>query len=134
MRGKVIKCDGESVTIGMDDGSFKVVSYRELGFRADINDEIDVYSNNGQAVYAKGAPKSETFKDDGKSKVVNKTTYVLFAILLGGVGANKFYAGKVGMGILYLVFCWTFVPALMGLIEGIMACSKKPDSEGNIIV
>ncbi|MDY6290471.1 MAG: hypothetical protein SPL86_03205 [Succiniclasticum sp.] len=46
MNGRVIKCDGETVTIGMNDGSFKVVSYRELGFRADVNDEVDIYVNN----------------------------------------------------------------------------------------
>jgi TM2 domain-containing membrane protein YozV len=43
-----------------------------------------------------------------------------FAILLGGVGIHKFYLGRVGQGILYLVFCWTFIPALVGFIEGII--------------
>ena len=26
----------------------------------------------------------------------------------------------VGQGILYIVFCWTFIPALIGFIEGIV--------------
>lgn len=50
----------------------------------------------------------------------SKTTAGLLGILLGGVGAHKFYLGKVGLGILYLVFCWTFIPVIIGLIEGIL--------------
>ncbi len=44
----------------------------------------------------------------------------LFALLLGGVGVHKFYLGRVGWGIVYLLFCWTFIPAVLGLIEGII--------------
>ena len=41
-------------------------------------------------------------------------------MLLGGLGIHKFYLGRVWQGILYLVFCWTFIPALVGFIEGII--------------
>lgn len=44
----------------------------------------------------------------------------LFALILGGVGIHKFYLGRVGQGILYLLFCWTFIPAVIGFIEGII--------------
>lgn len=50
-----------------------------------------------------------------KSKVVAG----VLGILLGGLGIHKFYMGKIGMGILYLVFCWTYIPAFIGFIEGI---------------
>lgn len=43
----------------------------------------------------------------------------LLAILLGGIGIHKFYLGKWLQGILYIIFCWTYIPALIGLIEGI---------------
>lgn len=49
-----------------------------------------------------------------------RVTAGLFAILLGGLGVHKFYLGKTGLGILYLVFCWTFIPSIAGIIEGIM--------------
>lgn len=52
----------------------------------------------------------------GKSRV----SAALFAILLGGFGAHKFYLGRVGMGILYLIFFWCFIPSIIGLIEGIV--------------
>jgi TM2 domain-containing membrane protein YozV len=50
----------------------------------------------------------------------NKMTAALLAIFLGGWGVHKFYLGKTGKGILYLVFCWTLIPALIGFIEGIL--------------
>ncbi|MFI5295009.1 MAG: NINE protein [Thermodesulfovibrionales bacterium] len=50
----------------------------------------------------------------------NKIAAGLFAILLGGLGVHKFYLGRTGWGIIYLIFCWTFIPALAGIIEGIL--------------
>ena len=50
----------------------------------------------------------------------NRIVAALFAILLGTFGVHKFYTGKVGMGVLYLVFFWTAIPALVGFIEGII--------------
>lgn len=50
----------------------------------------------------------------------DKTTAALLALLLGGLGFHKFYLGRVGQGLIYLFFCWTFIPALLGLVEGII--------------
>ena len=45
---------------------------------------------------------------------------ILLALLLGGLGAHKFYLGRMGWGILYLIFCWTFIPAVIALVEAII--------------
>jgi TM2 domain-containing membrane protein YozV/ribosomal protein L40E len=50
----------------------------------------------------------------------NRIAAALFALLLGGLGIHKFYLGRVGQGILYLVFFWTFIPTVIGFIEGII--------------
>lgn len=50
----------------------------------------------------------------------NKIVAGVLGILLGGWGIHKFYLGKVGMGILYILFCWTGIPSIIGLIEGIL--------------
>jgi len=52
----------------------------------------------------------------GKSKLAAS----LIAILLGGLGLHKFYLGDTKMGVVYLIFCWTLIPAIVGLIEGII--------------
>lgn len=57
--------------------------------------------------------------------VKSKIAAGILAILLGGFGIHKFYLGKTGMGILYLVFCWTYIPAMVGFVEGIIyLCSN----------
>lgn len=50
----------------------------------------------------------------------NKNAAALLALLLGGVGAHKFYLGKWVQGIFYILFCFTFVPAVIALVEAIV--------------
>jgi TM2 domain-containing membrane protein YozV len=52
----------------------------------------------------------------GKSRIAA----ALFALLLGGIGIHKFYLGKIGQGILYVLTFWTCIPALVAFIEGII--------------
>ncbi|NVB78380.1 MAG: TM2 domain-containing protein [Kofleriaceae bacterium] len=47
----------------------------------------------------------------------SKTSAALLAFFLGGLGIHKFYLGQSAMGVLYLLFCWTFIPALVAFIE-----------------
>lgn len=57
--------------------------------------------------------------------IKNKIAAGLLGIFLGGLGIHKFYMGKIGLGILYLLFCWTFIPGFVGFIEGIIyLCSN----------
>ncbi|MFM2106866.1 MAG: hypothetical protein RL338_1898, partial [Chloroflexota bacterium] len=51
----------------------------------------------------------------------------VLAILLGSFGAHRFYLGQVGLGLLYLVFFWTGIPAIVGLIEGILYLTKSDE-------
>jgi TM2 domain-containing membrane protein YozV len=47
----------------------------------------------------------------------NRSTAILLTLFLGGLGIHKFYLNKPGTGILYLCFCWTFIPAILALFE-----------------
>lgn len=47
----------------------------------------------------------------------SKSTAALLAFFLGGLGIHRFYLGQNGMGILYLVFCWTLIPALVAFFD-----------------
>ncbi|ETA67793.1 putative membrane protein [Methanolobus tindarius DSM 2278] len=64
----------------------------------------------------------------------NKVAAGVLGILLGGLGAHKFYLGQVGVGILYLCFSWTMIPAIIGLVEGIIyltMCDEDFDMKYN---
>ncbi len=50
----------------------------------------------------------------------NRMAAALFAFFLGGFGAHKFYLGKIWIGVLYLIFSWTFIPTIIAFIEGIL--------------
>ncbi len=47
----------------------------------------------------------------------SKVTAALLALFLGGLGIHRFYLGQTMTGLLYLVFCWTFIPYLIALID-----------------
>ncbi|MBV8673381.1 MAG: NINE protein [Acidobacteriaceae bacterium] len=42
---------------------------------------------------------------------------VLLALFLGTFGAHHFYLRKNGLGILYIVFCWTGIPTIISIVE-----------------
>ncbi len=62
------------------------------------------------------APTERDYTPGAKSRI----TAGILGILLGGIGVHKFYLNKIGLGILYVVFCWTAIPAIIGLVEGII--------------
>lgn len=47
----------------------------------------------------------------------NKTTAAVLAFFLGAIGGHRFYLGQIGLGIVYLIFCWTFIPAFIAFID-----------------
>ncbi|MFH1765034.1 MAG: TM2 domain-containing protein [Gemmatimonadota bacterium] len=49
----------------------------------------------------------------------SRSVSVGLALVLGGFGAHKFYLDKPGKGFLYLLFCWTGVPSIIGLFEAV---------------
>lgn len=58
----------------------------------------------------------------------SRSLAILLAILLGGIGIHKFYLNKPGWGVVYMLFCWTFIPAIIGLCEGIAyLCASDAD-------
>lgn len=57
----------------------------------------------------------------------NKITAGLLALLLGGLGAHKFYLGKPVQGVLYILFCWAFIPSILALVEGIMYLTSSDE-------
>lgn len=156
---KIIGIQGDIIRIGTDNGGIKEVRRADIGFEPQIGDKVDVFENETTIVVTKAEEEKNTnttsqqasginininnsntnetantaYTGNGK-KVVNKWIYVLLAFFLGWIGAHKFYAGKIGAGICYLLFWWTGIPAIIAFIEFIIALCANPDSNGNILV
>ena len=65
---------------------------------------------------------------------VKKGTYIGLCLLLGGAGLHKFYAGKWIQGLLYLAFCWTWLPAILALFDLLSAMFKRTNEQGEFWV
>lgn len=151
---KIIQINDDIVTVGMDNGSITEVRMCDLNFTPNVNDEVEVFQNETKTIVSKKeTPKQQDIPGgininvnnsntvggqpvtvpSGK-KAVNKVVYCILTFFLGGIGVHKFYSGKIGLGILYLVFCWTYIPAIAAIIEFIIALCKKADDNGMIIV
>lgn len=154
---KIIRINEDIISIGTDAGGIKEVRATDVNFTPKVGDEVEIYETENQLIVTKKEEKKEntnnsnaggininvsntqttaqnTATTDNATKAVNKVTYCLLAFFLGGLGAHKFYAGKTVAGILYIVFCWTYIPAFIAFIEFIIAVCKKADANGNILV
>ncbi len=70
---------------------------------------------------------------EGREKVlVNKKKYIIMSILLGWMGAHRFYTKQYGLGLLYLLTCWTGFPVSLVVIDVLIAIPIQPDENGNI--
>ncbi len=67
-----------------------------------------------------GAVQVIGYKTRSTSSGKDRLTAAVLAMVLGGLGIHRFYLGDFGLGILYLLFFWTTIPAFVGLIEGII--------------
>jgi len=50
----------------------------------------------------------------------NKWIAIIFAFFFGSFGIHKFYLGQIGWGITYLLFCWTGIPGIVGIVEAVL--------------
>lgn len=57
----------------------------------------------------------------------NKMTAELLALFVGGFGVHKFYLGQTGIGVVYLLFCWTGIPGIIAFIEAIILLTMSDD-------
>lgn len=49
----------------------------------------------------------------------NRGIAIVLALFLGGLGVHRFYVGRIRSGFLYLIFVWTFIPAILGIVDAI---------------
>lgn len=68
-----------------------------------------------------GAPISENIQVvEVATPPKSRSVAIVLALLLGGLGIHRFYLGHLGLGVIYLVLCWTLIPSIIAFIEGIV--------------
>lgn len=150
---KIIKVTGDVVFVGVDSGQVKEVRRSDCEFEPVVGTEVEIFESETTTIVHKVTKAVETVGDKGinikienantnnpgnvayvSGKVVDKVIYLVLAFFLGWIGVHKFYAGKIGVGIMFVIFWWTGIPALISFIEFIVAIFKKPDAYGKIVV
>ena len=148
---KVIRINGDIISIGTNDGGIKEVRASDINFVPVVGDEVEIFESENELIVTKkesinnnsnGGININVSNQNGaqptyianNTKAVNKIVYCLLAFFLGGIGIHKFYAGKIGTGILFIIFCWTFIPGIIAFIDFIIGLCKKADANGNILV
>ncbi len=99
-----------------------------------LNEDFDGDDFKVNRIEEKSNVTNNYYINSYNKRPVNKVAYVLLAFFLGGIGAHKFYSGKIGTGIVYLIFSWTFIPSIIAFVEFIIALTKTSDEYGNIYI
>jgi TM2 domain-containing membrane protein YozV len=60
----------------------------------------------------------QSYADDVPRK--DRITAALLAFFLGGFGVHHFYLGNTLIGVIYVIFCWTLIPAIIAFVEFII--------------
>lgn len=153
---RIIRILNDVIVIGKDDGTITEARIMDLNFMPVVGDEVEVFQSETQLIVSKKENRIQNNPQEGINinisnnnnnnndpsasyiangkKAVNKIVYCILAFFLGGIGIHKFYAGRIGTGILFIIFSWTFIPAFIAFVEFVVALCKQSDPNGNILV
>ena len=53
----------------------------------------------------------------------------VLAMVAGTIGLHKFYMGEWKKGLIYLLFFWTCVPTVMGIMDGVRYFTQDAECE-----
>ncbi len=62
----------------------------------------------------------EDFPNVSISNGRNRIIAVILAFVLGWIGGYKFYLGQWVQGLAFVLFCWSGLPFIFGIVEGVM--------------
>lgn len=124
---KIVKISGKNVYIGTDNGSMIDFHREDLDFIPEVGKDVEIYTTGD----------THTVVVDGhyyyvEKKTTNKYLYCCLAFFVGGIGLHKLYAKKYVAFLIYLLCCWTCLPAFISIVDLFIAMFKKADRYGNI--
>jgi len=116
---------GASVTFGGKGGTYLNAGIPGSGIytRQKIGDgfnaqEVGIEETNIEKIIADlNEEELEMFNNSFRKRKKSVLIGVLLTLFPCGFGFHKFYLGETKVGLLYLFFCWTFIPVIIQLIE-----------------
>lgn len=136
---KIIKVTDDEVLIGISEQDVVKIPKSSIDFEAKVGMEVEKYTSNGETFFVpkqsiitpnETAQNADNVAQEGRK--VNKILYILMAFFFGGIGVHKFLIGRVGTGILFIIFSWTLIPSIIAFVDFIIGCCKQPDKNGDI--
>lgn len=136
---KIIKVTDDEVLIGISEQDVVKIPKSSIDFEAKVGMEVEKYTSNGETFFvpkqsiitpSDTAQNADNVAQEGRK--VNKILYILMAFFFGGIGVHKFLIGRVGTGILFIIFSWTLIPSIIAFVDFIIGCCKQPDKNGDI--
>ena len=142
---KILEITPEKITIGLDGGGLKEVPAESVNFVPHVGDKVEVFETASKVIVSKleeekpAQPAAQpniiinnansnvntnVNNAGGYGRARNKWVALVLCALLGFVGAHKFYEGKAGMGILYLLTGGLF---FVGVVIDFIALLFKPN-------
>jgi TM2 domain-containing membrane protein YozV len=107
-----------------DDYKDKSIDYLE-DKRREFVELMDEFNNDTKVFIKRNL---ELAKQKRKSK---KTATILAFPILGSLGIHKFYLGQIGQGIMYFIFSFLLIPAIISLFEFISYLSMSMEKFDN---
>ncbi len=133
----VVLSKGDTVTLLDNSGDYwaKIQYQDKVGYSAkqylqkiEIIEEAETESGNGFIVFLVCLliiiVISIILKKTGE-KYRYKSTATVLSFFFGALGFQKFYLGEKNKGVYSILFCWTFIPLLIGLIDFIKLAVMK---------
>lgn len=96
-------------------------------FTASVQNQVNNYVGNATNVNPTPPVNIQPSNDAPVKKPKSRVVAAVLALCLGGLGAHHFYLGNYVRGIIYLVLCWTYVPSIVGFVEGIIYLTQSDE-------
>lgn len=59
-------------------------------------------------------------EDGNLRRIKDRLAAAIIAFGLGWFGMHKFYLGRCGWGLIYLIFSWSALPLIASIVEGVL--------------
>ena len=92
-----------------------IAKITKLKLKLQNSSKMDFHIIELQKQLSENKKNTFNYKYERQKKTVS--TGVLLALFVGGFGIHKFWLSEIVPGVLYLLFCWTFIPSIIALIE-----------------